>query len=103
MIMKVKVFAKTNHSTVVVEIPIPAGCVYDRKIQNESPYEQHREYAYDRVYIYLDHMPFGYQDFTIPLVPKFNGRFTTAPARAALMFYPDKAAYTGRKRFDIRA
>jgi hypothetical protein len=100
--MKVKVLARASHENVVVEIPIPAGCVYDRKIQQESPYEQHREYAYDRVYIYLEHMPFGYQEFTIPLVPKFNGRFTTAPSRAALMFYPDKAAYTGRKRFDIR-
>jgi hypothetical protein len=92
--MKVHVFAKRTQYNTVIEIPIPAGCVYGMKIQYENSCETHREYQMDRVLIFCDEMAFGYYTFTVNLIPRFNGFFNTAPARSALMFYPDKAAYT---------
>ncbi|MBL7811006.1 MAG: hypothetical protein JNL57_02185 [Bacteroidetes bacterium] len=92
--LKVKVFAARDHYNAVAEIPIPAGTVYGQKIRFESPYESHREYLNDRVLIFFEHLPFGNHSFTIPLVTKFQGSFHTAPSRAALQFYPDRAGYT---------
>ena len=100
--MKVTVFAKRNQYNSVIEIPIPAGCVYGVKIQGELSSETHREYKTDRVLIFSDDMPFGYHTFTIRLVPRFTGTFYTAPARSALMFYPDKAAFTPKTRWTVR-
>ncbi len=99
--LKVTTFAKRNQYNCVIEIPIPAGCVYAHKVRSESPYELHREYKADRVLIFCDELPFGYHQFTVPLVPKFKGNFYTSPARVALMFYPDKAAFTEKKRWVI--
>lgn len=99
--MKVTVFAKRNQYNAVIDIPIPAGCVYGSKIQGENWVESHREYQTDRVLIFSDELPFGYHTFTILLVPKFNGSFYTAPARSALMFYPDKAAFTKKQQWII--
>lgn len=99
--MKVTVFAKRNQYNSVIEIPIPAGCVYGSKIQGESWVESHREYQTDRVLIFSDELPFGYHTFTIRLVPRFNGVFYTAPARSALQFYPDKAAFTPKRRWTV--
>ncbi len=96
--MKVTVFSKRNQYNTVIEIPIPAGCVYGTKIQGESWVESHREYQNDRVLIFSDELPFCYHTFTVRLVPRFSGTFNTAPARSALMFYPDKAAFTAKQR-----
>ncbi len=99
--MKVTVFAKRNQFNSVIEVPIPAGCVFGTKIQSESMYETHREYQTDRVLIFSDELAFGYHTFTIVLVPRFTGSFYTAPARSALMFYPDKAAFSPKQRWLI--
>lgn len=93
--VKVNVLAKKSHQGVVVEVPIPAGLGYAEKISDENPAESDREYRTDRVLIYCDDMPFGQHTFSIRLRARFAGEFHAAPARAALQFYPDKAAYTG--------
>jgi uncharacterized protein YfaS (alpha-2-macroglobulin family) len=100
--MKVMVFAKRGQSNTVIEVPIPAGCVYGNKIQDENPYETYREYKSDRVLIFSDDLPFGYHTYTISLIPKFSGSFNTAPARAALLFYPDKAAFTPKAKWWVK-
>ena len=63
--------------------------------------ETYREYKTDRTLIFCDELPFGYHTFTIRLMPKLNGSFYTPPARSALLFYPDKAAFTSKKRWTI--
>lgn len=99
--MKVRVFAARTQYNAVVEIPIPAGCVYGSKIQGEDWNEVHREYKPEKVLIYCDQLSFGYHTFTINLVPKFAGTFHTPPARSALMFYPDKAGYSPAATWNI--
>lgn len=99
--MEVTVFAKRNQFNCVIEVPIPAGCVYGQKIQAENYTETHRQYLTDRVLIFAEEMPFGYHTFTVKLTPKFDGVFHTAPARSALMFYPDKADFTKKQRWSI--
>ena len=99
--MKVRVFAARTQYNAVVEIPIPAGCVYGSKIQGEDWNEFHRGYKPEKVLIYCDQLSFGYHTFTINLVPKFAGTFHTPPARSALMFYPDKAGYSPAATWNI--
>ncbi|MCC7298619.1 MAG: hypothetical protein IT244_09835 [Bacteroidia bacterium] len=94
--LKVTVTSMSRQSNVILEIPIPAGCVVAYKIQNEKWFEAQREYGYDRVYIYLDELPFGIHDFNLQLLPKFSGNFNIPPARVALMFYPEQSAYTSK-------
>lgn len=100
--MKVTVFAKRNQYNAVIDIPIPAGCVYGSKIQGETGVETYRAYQPERVLIFCDELTFGYHTFTINLNPRFTGTFYTAPARSALMFYPDKAAFTKKQRWMVR-
>lgn len=100
--MKVVVFAKRNQYNAVIDIPIPAGCVYGSKIQGETAMETYRAYQQERVLIFCDELTFGYHTFTINLNPRFTGTFYTAPARTALMFYPDKAAFTPKQRWLVR-
>lgn len=97
--INIKVFAKKHQYNAVIEVPIPAACVYENKIQNESPWEMHRVYKKDRVLIFCEELPFGYHTFTVRLMPRFKGTFYTAPVRSALSFYPDKAAYTPKQRW----
>lgn len=99
--IKATVFAKRSMGNVVVEIPIPAGTVFAEKNQHEFSYESHREYKDDRVIIYFSNMPFGNTEFEFNLLPRFSGTFQVPPARVALMYYPEVAAYTQRTQVVI--
>lgn len=94
---EVEVFSKAHQDNVVLEIPIPAGCIFVNKIQGENYYEMQREYKPDRVLIYLSELPFGKVKFHFSCLPKYVGQFNIPPARVSLMFYPDQAAFTTKK------
>lgn len=99
--VEVVVFSKAHQSNVVLEIPIPAGCIFASKNQNENSFEIQREYQQDRVLIYLNEIPFGYTKFHFTLLPKYTGTFQVPPGRVSLMFYPEQAAYTSKVQIVI--
>ncbi len=100
--MKVSVLNVQAQGGVVIEIPVPAGCGYVAKIQNEFAWESSREYRKDRILIYCEYLPFGRYDFKVKLRARFSGKFKLPPARAALQFYPEKAGYTLGEVLEIK-
>ncbi|MEM1214478.1 MAG: carboxypeptidase-like regulatory domain-containing protein, partial [Bacteroidota bacterium] len=87
---------------VLVEIPVPAGCSYGDKVFKEHPGEVHREYLRDRVAIYCTYLPAGEHTFTVPLVPRYPGRYYLNPAHAELMYRPGINGYTAGRYVTIR-
>lgn len=73
---------------VLVEIPVPAGCIYGTKIFQEHPIETHREYQRDRVAIFCENMPAGKYTFTTRLEARFPGTYTINPPKAEMMYAP---------------
>lgn len=100
--MKVSVLNVRSSRGVVVEVPVPAGCLYASKVRDEISNESGRDYRHDRVLVYFEELPFGRYDFSIRLRAAYAGEFNMAPARAALEFYPEKAAYTQKQKLIIR-
>lgn len=73
---------------VMIEVPIPAGCSYASKPVNYSRQEVYREYFKEKTVIFSEQLPIGTYKFTIPLLPRFTGRYTLNPAKVELMYFP---------------
>ena len=82
--LQVKIKAKKYAEYVMVEVPIPANCVFKSK-PTINPY---REYFYDKVVLFYEKVSIGEQTITIPLEVRYNGIFTLNPANVKLMYYP---------------
>ncbi|KAA5535091.1 TonB-dependent receptor plug domain-containing protein [Taibaiella lutea] len=93
--MKVKVKVEKSAEFVMIEIPIPAGCSYQSKEQFYSNYEIHREYFEDKVSIFCEKLPKGDYEYTVELLPRFQGSYTLNPAKAELMYFP---VFYGREK-----
>ncbi len=85
--LEVQVQVKSAADYVMIEVPIPAGCAYGDKVQKGWP-EVHREYFKDRTAIFCERLPVGKYTFSIPLEPRFTGRFMLNPARVEQMYFP---------------
>lgn len=103
LIMQVQVIARTESNHVMVEVPIPAGCSYENKRLGLNSKEVHREYFRDKVAIFFEDMPPGTHQFSIHLQPRFSGSFHVVPAKAELMYFPDKNGHNGLKEMEIKA
>lgn len=82
----VNVAADTDY--VLIEIPIPAGCSYQKKNEAKGPFAVHREYRRDRVAIFCDRLPAGEYTYKVALAPRFSGQYTLNPARAEMQYMP---------------
>ncbi len=85
--LEIQVLVKSAADYVMIEAPIPAACGYGDKVQKDRP-EVHREYFKDRAAIFCERLPVGKYTFSIPLEPRFTGRFTLNPARVEQMYFP---------------
>ncbi|WP_223583625.1 alpha-2-macroglobulin family protein [Sphingobacterium sp. GVS05A] len=73
---------------VQIEVPIPAGCSYESKLNGYSWKEAHREHFKDRVIIFCNKLSKGAHLFEIDLLPRYTGTYTLNPAKAELMYFP---------------
>lgn len=73
---------------VMLEVPIPAGCSYASKPVNFSRSEVYREYFKEKTVIFSEKLPVGTYQFTIPLLPRFTGKYTLNPVKVELMYFP---------------
>lgn len=73
---------------VTIEVPIPAGCSYERKVTGYYRRETHREYFKDKVVIFCRNLLSGKHTFTIDLIPRYTGEYYINPAKAELMYFP---------------
>jgi len=81
----INVYAKKSAEFVMVEIPLPAGCVVTQK---EQVWGQYREYLKDKVLIFFEKMEQGSHKIELPIEVRFSGRFTQNPVKIELMYQP---------------
>jgi len=86
--LKARVTVKGDADFVMVEIPIPAGCSYQGKEQSWQNNEVHREYFKEKVSIFCRKLKEGTYEFTVNLIPRYNGKYTLNPAKAEMMYFP---------------
>jgi hypothetical protein len=95
LLVEVNVKGDASMEYVMIEVPIPGSCSYDDKPQ--SPRETHREYFKEKTVIFCENLKAGTHSFTIPLLPRFTGKFFQNPAQVSLMYVPVVNANTDLK------
>jgi len=98
--LEVNINAKKDAKYCMIEIPIPAGCIYESKDKVYG--EMHREYYNDKVYIYLSSISKGKHSFTIKLITKHEGLYTVNPSRIELMYFPIFYGHNGIEKITIK-
>lgn len=83
-----EVSLKQKSDYVMIEIPVPAGCVYGDNTQVAGAYETHREYHKDKVIIFCNSLEAGQHTFTVKLQARYDGTYTLNPAKVSLMYFP---------------
>ncbi len=79
--------AKKSGDFIMIEVPIPAGCSYDKdKRMGEN--EIHREYRKEKVVVFYDFLPQGKHQVKIKLQPRYKGQYSINPTKAELMYFP---------------
>ncbi|HXB42712.1 MAG TPA: alpha-2-macroglobulin family protein, partial [Puia sp.] len=98
--MIVEVNALKESDYVMVEMPIPAGCVYASKEQDD--WTMHNEFLKNKVIIFSEKMNTGIHYFEVELESRYNGTFTINPAKISLMYFPVFYGRNGMKEIEIR-
>lgn len=94
---------KRESEYVMIEVPIPAGCVVAKSGDNTyRPNEVYRENFKDQTVIFCNWLPKGTYRFDIVLEARYKGSYTVNPARAGMMYYPKEYGNTAVKRVEIR-
>lgn len=99
--LTVEVEAKSDGDYVMIEIPIPAGCSYENKVQRYWGPETHREYFKNKTSIFCTKLKAGKYNFEIELMPRYSGNYLLNPAKADLMYFPVFYGREGMKRVGI--
>lgn len=86
--LKVEVEVKADADYIMIEVPIPAGCSYENKIQNFWGIEAHREYFKEKTSIFCAKLKQGKYTFNIDLMPRYSGVYMLNPAKAEMMYFP---------------
>nr|WP_121271329.1 carboxypeptidase-like regulatory domain-containing protein [Pedobacter schmidteae] len=99
--LKVEVDVRADADYVMIEIPIPAGCSYENKMQSFWGVETHREYFKHKTSIFCTHLKKGKYSFNISLMPRYSGSYTLNPAKAEMMYFPVFYGREGIKRITV--
>lgn len=99
--LKVEVDVRADAEYVMIEIPIPAGCSYENKIQNFWGIETHREYFKNKTSIFCTKLKQGKYTFNIDLMPRYSGSYVLNPAKAEMMYFPVFYGREGMKKVAI--
>ncbi|TCD08505.1 hypothetical protein EZ449_11720 [Pedobacter frigidisoli] len=99
--LKVEVNVRADADYVMIEIPIPAGCSYENKVQNFWGIETHREYYKNKTSIFCTKLKKGKYTFEIDLMPRYSGSYVLNPAKAEMMYFPVFYGREGMKKVGI--
>lgn len=101
--MRVVVNCKRESEYVMIELPIPAGCVVSKdKTYSYRPNEVYRENFKDQTVIFCNWLSKGTYTFDIVLEARYKGSYSVNPARAGMMYYPKEYGNTAVRRIIIR-
>lgn len=99
--LRTVITCKKEAEYVIVNIPIPAGCVQGDK---GNPYrygEAARENFKDQTCVFFNQMGMTTYTVDVPLEARYKGSYTISPARAGMMYYPEEYGNTAVKRVRI--
>ncbi|GEM_PF-1883471 len=99
--MEVSVAVLKSSDFVMIEIPIPAGCSYEDKMQSRLNHEVHREYHQDKVCIFCEKLPKGTYKYSFHIMPRYTGKYAINPAKAELMYFPIFYGKEGLRKIEI--
>lgn len=88
VVLKVDITVKKDAEYLMIQVPIPAGCSYESKLQSYRNGETHREYYPQQTNIYASSLRQGHYSYEIELVPRFKGTYTLNPASIEWMYFP---------------
>ncbi|OJU75078.1 MAG: hypothetical protein BGO09_07590 [Bacteroidetes bacterium 47-18] len=97
----VEVEVKKDAEFMVLEIPLPAGCIAKAEPARHR-YESHREYLDEQVNIALPALKKGTYTFSIPVKAQYKGVFTMNPAKIEMMYMPLNYGTSGVKTIEVR-
>lgn len=100
-ILRVEVTARADAEYVMVEIPVPAGCSYENKLQHFWGAETHREYFKNKTAVFCTKLKQGKYIFDIELMPRYTGSYVLNPAKAEMMYFPVFYGREGMKKTGI--
>jgi uncharacterized protein YfaS (alpha-2-macroglobulin family) len=97
--MIVTIDALKDAEFVMLQVPIPAGCLFADK----SNYARgvYREFFKDRVAMFAETLSKGKHVFEIELEPRYNGHYNLNPTKVELMYYPTFFGRNEMKRIEI--
>jgi uncharacterized protein YfaS (alpha-2-macroglobulin family) len=85
---------------VQIEIPIPAGCNYASKRNDD--WRVYNEFYKNKVMIFTESLSKGTHQFEIELEARYSGTYTLNPAKISLMYYPIFFGRNEMKKVDIQ-
>ncbi len=97
----VNVNVKEAMKYVLLEIPIPASCIYAPKQTNRNRYESYRENFRHMTAISCATLPVGKHQFQIELIPRYEGIFKVVPTKVEEMYYPVNVNYSAAKKIIV--
>jgi TonB-dependent SusC/RagA subfamily outer membrane receptor len=97
-----EVEVRADADYVMIEIPIPAGCSYENKMQRFWGLETHREYFKNKTSIFCTKLKKGKYSFSIDLMPRYSGNYVLNPAKAEMMYFPVFYGREGMKRIAVK-
>ena len=99
--MVVEINALKEAEYVMIEIPIPAGCVYGTKDQDN--WGMHKEYLKNKVVLFTEKLSKGKHQFVVDLESRYNGKYTLNPVKVSLMYFPTFYGRNETEQISIKA
>lgn len=99
--MRLSVEVRQNAEYVLIDIPIPAGCVPLGQ-NGKNYYESSRASFKDKISIYCGNLPKGIHHFDVPMQARYKGSFSINPATVSLMYFADESGHNEIKRVEIK-
>ena len=84
--MIIEVNALKDAEYIMLQAPIPAGCLFANKTNNANGV--HKEFFKDKVAMFIETLPKGKYIYEIELEPRYNGTYTLNPTKVELMYFP---------------
>ncbi len=95
----IELSSKKNQEFLLVQIPIPASCIYSEK---GNPFGADEvEYKKDRVLLYFRRMRAGTKHLVIRLEPRFKGSYTLLPVQVENMYDAQIKGNNGAMKLEI--
>jgi len=97
----VNVNVREDMNYVLLEIPIPASCIYNPKRARPNANESYRENFRYMTAISCASLTKGTHQFQIQLIPRYEGQFNALPVKVEEMYFPVNVNYSSAKKIVV--